>query len=122
MLVLPVSEAEDRVSFAIQHTRVLRRLQPVHELMRVVRRLALAVRRHGEELERGRHVVIIKVFEVDDLGIKTSPIRFVRDGLGVAFGRARLAAEVDLHATVGGFALLALFITGCSSLSPLRST
>ena len=53
-------------------------------------------------------MVVVEVFQINYLGIKTSPIRFIRDRLGVALGRARLAAEVDLHSTIGGFALLAL--------------
>ena len=89
MLVLPVAQSEDRVSFTVQKPRILRRLQPINKLVRVVRRLALAVRR---ELRRRRSIAIA-------LAIHRWSMRAATQGAAVSAGGRAIRRWRHSHLT-----------------------
>ena len=99
VLVLRVAEAEDREAQRVgaAEAAVVRLvLEPARELVRVVGRLALAVRRHQEDrAPRARELLRLELLEVDDLGREAGRARLRLERRREALRRARLRAEVD---------------------------
>ena len=119
MLVLPVSQSEDRESFASNTPLSL------DALSQSTNWWALSVGSPSpwvamaKSWKRRGHVVIIKIFEVDHLGVEAR-VGLVGDGLGAPSAMPVCAAEVDLDAAVGHFSLDSLFYGGClNRMSPL---